>query len=142
MNSEYCISCGKKSFFESSKPAFCGFCQKPFNRADSSSYSSTSNPSSAKTTSSSKAKRSLFVDSDDEDDEDEFVDLQLNKRELAKDFEIEIFQDRPQTFEDLAIHGASPRRQKEIRPEFKPGADIIAVSHQECARVQVSKEVS
>lgn len=35
MNSEYCVSCGAKAYFEVSKPQFCPKCGKPFNQVSS-----------------------------------------------------------------------------------------------------------
>lgn len=136
MTSEFCYRCGHKAFFETSKPKWCPNCSSAFNRSED-TPKTTSNPSFSKT-----KRKSIFLDNEEEDDEDDFSDLQLDRASLVNSVEAIVDKPRFPTFEDLAIHSASPRGERYTRPEFKvEGGDIIQATRQECGKVQSSKEV-
>ncbi len=132
---EFCILCGAKNIYESSRPRYCCSCGQAFNRTPDKPVESHS--------SSKPKKKSIFVNNDEEEeDEEDFSNLQLDKNTLAKDWSIEVVKPVYPTFEDLAIHSARPRGERHSRPEFKVDCDIIQASRQECAKVSASRDVT
>jgi len=136
---EYCIACGFANEYLSVRPKFCGGCGAVLNRAAEVLKSKASNSTPAKV-----KRKSIFVNNDEDEDEDEnFEDLQIDKRELVNSVEAVVSAPRFPTFEDLAIHSASPRKERFSRPEFRvEGGDVVAATRRECAKVQTSREVS
>ena len=134
---EFCVKCGAANLFESSRPKFCGGCGSAFNRLDTSESSH------------SKASKSRASDDDDEDDDDEdYNPLNINKRELAKDWSADIPQQRIGigSFQDLAINQSSPKTKLPPRAVPKDvktlnSKNILKTVQQECAKVKTSREI-
>ena len=131
-NNYFCPHCGAKTVYESSIPAFCFSCGQGLRSA--------SKPVS-------KASQSHDED-DDSDDDDIYESLNINKRELAKDWVV----DMPETklgigsFQDLAIHQSSPKIKlppRAIPKDVKAlnAKNIIKATIQECAKPKTSREI-
>ena len=131
----FCVHCGFKNLYDSSPPKFCGGCGLA---ADKAIRPSTSNSS----------RQNDDEDDDSDDDDDIYESLNINKRELAKDWVV----DMPETklgigsFQDLAIHQSSPKIKlppRAIPKDVKAlnAKNIIKATIQECAKPKTSREI-
>lgn len=134
---EYCVKCGASNIFESSRPKFCGGCGSAFNRLDASE----STPSKA-----SKSRHN--EDDDSDDDEEDYSPLRINKRELAKDWSIDMPQQKIGigSFQDLAFNQATPKSNLPPREAPKDVQELNAKNilknvRQECAKVKTTREI-
>lgn len=132
-NHYFCPHCGAKTVYESSIPAFCFSCGQGLRSA--------SKPVS-------KASNSRIIIDDDEDDEEDYNPLQINKRELAKDWSIDMPQQKIGigSFQDLAFNQASPKAKLPPREVPKDVRDlnvknILKNVQQECAKVKTTREI-
>ena len=133
---EYCVKCGAGNVFESSRPRFCNGCGSAFNRLDTSESSS------------SKALKSRVSDDDDEDDDEDYNPLKINKRELAKDWSIDMPKQKIGigSFQDLAFNQSAPKSNLPPREAPKDvqnleGAALLKAVRQECAKPKTAREI-
>ena len=138
MNTTFCILCGHKNYYESKPAPYCGGCQKPLNRAVQASEST---PFRA-----SKSRAS--EDDDEDDDEEDYNPLKINKRELAKDWSIDMPQQKIGigSFQDLAFNQATPKSNLPPREAPKDVQELNAKNilknvRQECAKVKTTREI-
>jgi len=137
MNKEFCVKCGSANYFESSRPLFCNGCSLAFNRSDTS-----------ESTRSKASNSRVIIDDEDDDEEDDYNPLNLNKRELAKDWSIDMPQQKIGigSFQDLAFNQASPKTNLPAREVPKDvrnlnAKNILKNVQQECAKVKTTREI-
>lgn len=133
-NKYFCPSCGFKNLYESNIPKFCGDCSQPLRAA---------------AVATSKAFKSRASEDDDEDDDEEdYNPLKINKRELAKDWSIDMPQQKIGigSFQDLAFNQATPKSNLPPREAPKDVQELNAKNilknvRQECAKVKTTREI-
>ncbi len=130
-NNYFCPHCGAKTTYESSIPSFCFSCGQGLRSA--------SKPVS---------KASQSHEDDEDDDEEDYNPLNINKRELAKDWSIDMPQQKIGigSFQDLAFNQASPKSNLPPREAPKDVQELNAKNilknvRQECAKVKTTREI-
>lgn len=132
-NKYFCPACGFKNLYESNIPKFCGDCSQPLRAA---------------AVTPSKASKSQSSEEDDDDDEEDYNPLKINKRELAKDWSIDMPQQKIGigSFQDLAFNQAAPKTKlppREVPKDVKglTVKNILKASREECAKVRTTREI-
>jgi predicted RNA-binding Zn-ribbon protein involved in translation (DUF1610 family) len=130
-NSYFCPHCGAKTIYESSIPAYCFSCGQGLRSA--------SKPVS---------KASQSHDDDSDDDDEDYNPLNINKRELAKDWSIDMPQQKIGigSFQDLAFNQSAPKPKLPPREAPKDvqnlnAKNILKTVRQECSKVKSSREI-
>ena len=121
MAHQYCIRCGAKNIYESTKPKFCSGCGDPFNTTVS---------------------KSTVIDEDFDETEESYDDkLHINTSSLRRGWKAQVDNVQRDTIRDLFSNPAPPS-EKRTRPRPKSLGDNAAQSTMaECSHVQGSKEI-
>lgn len=121
MNHEFCIACGKKSYFEISKPKFCPSCGSPFN------------------VSSASVKRPTRLEEDDEPERESNVSFDIKK--LRASIVSETASSK-KSLDDL-WRDPAPRDPNFYRPPSSDpsGNEIIRQTMSECSPVKAAVEI-
>lgn len=121
---EFCVHCGSKNLYESSKPKFCCGCGNPFNKSISSR-----------------------AEVEEDEFEEDSIQVIPSKASLAKDWFIEDnpWEHKRQTIGDFVRNpskpeGYGPRDAPKSIANLK-GDDLVRYSQQECAKVTKSREI-